>query len=543
MKIGVKIGMIAAGVFVILLCVGYSSFICMQTLIQTNLQAMSTSKILRELENLQGRVADLESSVRAYVVTDDDKYLGDKEAAKVEIDESLKSLKQLTQENTERTKMVGGLESLVAQKAQFTEELVSVMKANGYEKAIALVKNDRGRQLMERIRRLVADRVRVEEELLSKQINDAHQLADSTVVAISAGGILAFVFVSLFSYITALSITRSIEKVIRALERVGLGRYEPVVGIDSKDELGELAQAFNQMCHILKRGHEKQLLADEAEASREKVIESARTHSSSFESKVGELSVAADEMAKVLDQQPQEFTRTIESSQRSIDESRRMREKLDQITSQLSRSDTLGRNGHQTLEDINKQVSRLVSESDSAAHRISQVADKLQDLSVITASIEDIANRINIISLNSSLESSRQTVNDELKSISDLARQENLRIKQLVVGIEKLVHRASSDSEHSVESVSQAVKAISQLGERLDSLLNPLTEAKRESAILKDQLGRQETDLSQVHYGLERLNLSLQQKLFFMKQIKATSVDVASFGNELSELLNNGVSK
>jgi methyl-accepting chemotaxis protein len=69
MKIGPKIGSIAGGVFLILLFSGYTSFICVQDLIDSNKTAMKTVKTLRELENLLGRVADLESTGRGYILS------------------------------------------------------------------------------------------------------------------------------------------------------------------------------------------------------------------------------------------------------------------------------------------------------------------------------------------------------------------------------------------------------------------------------------------------------------------------------------------
>lgn len=543
MKIGVKIGSIAAGVFFILLCVGYASFICVDKLSNANTQAMKTAKILRELENLLGRVADFESNGRALLITQDARFLEREHNADDEVNDSLAVLKQLTENDTARAAIVMELSHLVSEKVGFMKELSTTMRSSGQQQALVMFKTDRGRILMDQIRSAVAKSVSAEEELLAKQVDSAKQLAESTNIAIAAGGILAFVFVSIFSYIIALGIVQATQKLIRATERVSEGRYEPVIGIVSRDELGELAQSFNSMCQTLRRSFEKLESDLDASQGSERVVELARMRAISFGAIVNDLSSATDELSVGLMEQPQEVAETIGRSSNLAELLASIKDRLKAMSEFLADSDSLGRSGHRILEEVDHYVKRLVIESEASAERIKRVIEKVQELDATSAGIDDLANRLNLIALNSVSEAPQKNLAPELKSISDYARQESVRVKHAIASMDRFINRAAMENDESLDAVKHAAKIIGQLDDKLDALLVPLRDARGQTTDLEDRFLKLSSQISDVHHSLERINLSLEQKLFFMKQIKTTAGEVSCFGSELNELLNNGSGK
>src|SRR5690349_12306665 len=161
MRIGPKIGSIAGGVLFILILSGYASSLCVGDLIAINKTALKTVKTLRELENLLGRVADLESTVRGYILSGDKSY--DETTQLKEIDDSLDTLEDLTKDEPSRSRYIAELVPLVQEKVNFCKQQTLLMRAKGPEAATALFKTERGRMLMEDIRHKVSDRVTVEE--------------------------------------------------------------------------------------------------------------------------------------------------------------------------------------------------------------------------------------------------------------------------------------------------------------------------------------------------------------------------------------------
>jgi diguanylate cyclase (GGDEF)-like protein len=66
----------------------------------------------------------------------------------------------------------------------------------------------------------------------------------SALLVLTLIGLAVSVLASLF---TARSVTRPIADLIRSTRRIGAGEYSGAIEVDSDDEIGELAQAFNQM--------------------------------------------------------------------------------------------------------------------------------------------------------------------------------------------------------------------------------------------------------------------------------------------------------
>lgn len=540
MRIGPKIGSIAGGVLFILFLSGYASFICVQDLIDINKTALKTVKTLRELENLLGRVADLESTVRGYVLSGDRSYNEATQSALKETDDSLDTLEDLTKDEPDRSRFLAEIEPLVQEKVNFCKQQAVVMRAKGPEPAIALFKTERGRMLMDEIRHKVTERVTVEEDVLHKQIETSKVTANNTFFAAISGGVLALVFVSLWSYIVAHGLTNPIQRLIRATEKVGAGRFEPVTGIESKDELGDLATAFNYMITNLRRMEETYI--GHNGNSPVHALGLVRQHTQAFGYVINDLLAASEQLSSGFEGQPQELQESLELIRSLSKQSSENRDLIEDVSQRLTRSDELRRSGHRTLDEIDEQVNKVLTEADSSVQRVKGLADKIHDLDGLSVIMDDMANRVGIISMSSQIEAKKagggfEAFADEMKDLSERMRQESVKVKHLLFTMERTIFRAAGDNEQAQEVMRKAITVIGQLHTKLDALLEPITEAGVKAHNLDERLERQKHAIQEFQHTLERANLTAEQKQFFIKQVNATAQEVNNFGSELSTLL------
>ncbi len=80
----------------------------------------------------------------------------------------------------------------------------------------------------------------------------AHLASRSFVTRVLQLAALLLVVALVTGFLWAHSITRPMERLSAATREVGRGRFDMVVGVESKDEMGELASSFNQMAAGLK---------------------------------------------------------------------------------------------------------------------------------------------------------------------------------------------------------------------------------------------------------------------------------------------------
>ncbi len=540
MKIGPKIGSISIGVLFILLLSGYSSFICVQDLIDINKTALKTVKTLRELENLLGRVADLESTVRGYVISGDRSYIESTQAALKEVNDSIDTLKDLTKDDPERARYLTELEPLVQDKVDFCKQLELLMRSKGTDSAVTLFKTDRGRMLMDEIRHKVSDRVSIEEDVLHKQIETSKATANNAFFAAISGGILALVFVTLWSYIVAQGVTNPIQRISRATEKVGAGRFEPVTGIDGKDELGDLAHSFNHMVANLRRMEEKYI--GHNGSSPVHALGLVRQHNMAFSSVINDLLEASKQLTSGFEGQPSELEGSLEQIRALSKQAKEICDLTGEVTTRLTRSDELRRSGHRTLDEIDEQVNKVLTEADSSVQRVNGLAERVHDLDGLSVIMDDMANRVGILSMSSQIEAKKgggsfEAFSDEMKDLAERMRQESVKVKHLLFTMERTIYRAAGDNEQAQEVMKKASHVIGQLHAKLDALLEPITDAGTKAQTLEERLERQKHTIMEFQHTVERAHLTAEQKQFFIKQVNATAQEVNNFGCELNQLL------
>lgn len=540
MKIGPKISSIAGGVLVILLLSGYSSFVCVQDLIDSNKTALKTVKTLRELENLLGRVADFESNSRGYLLSGDRDFIQLNDASLKEVEDSISTLNELTKDEPDRAKNLAELLPLIESKVEFVKSLMNTMRLKGAAEASALFKTERGRMLMDEIRHKVSDRVAFEEEVLQKQLANSKTTANNTFFSTISGGILALVFVSLWSFVIIQGLLNPLQRLSRAMEKAGAGRFEPVTGVEGRDELSDLASTFNNMISSLRRMEETYIGTNGT--SPVHALGLVKQHAQAFHYVINDLVEASNQLVNGFEGQPEELQASLEQIRNLSKQSSETCDLIDEIAQRLTRSDELRRTGHRTLDEIDEQVNKVLTEADSSVQRVKGLAERIHDLDGLSVIMDDMANRVGILSMSSQIEAKKngggfEAFADEMKNLSERMRQESVKVKHLLFTMERTIYRAAGDNEQAQEVMRKAITVIGQLHVKLDALLEPITEAGTKAHTLEERLERQKHQLMEFQHILERANLTSDQKQFFIKQVNSTAQEVNNFGTELGVLL------
>ncbi len=104
----------------------------------------------------------------------------------------------------------------------------------------------------------------------------------------------------LFALILARILLHPIKKLVEATKRVAQGELAQTVDIQSNDEIGDLAKAFNQMVHQLKesRNHLERKMEERTRELEEKVVELNQTRTSTLKM-LEKLQFAKEELEKV----------------------------------------------------------------------------------------------------------------------------------------------------------------------------------------------------------------------------------------------------
>jgi len=137
---------------------------------------LQTHKVIQESERFLGYMRDAETGQRGYLLTLDEQYLEPFHNGIENANLKLETLKVLTQDNLEQQTRLKDIQKLVEEKISELETTIQLAKQDNIAEAMSIVSNDKGKLVMDSIRKHISEFLS-KEELLLKKRTDIH-LAD-----------------------------------------------------------------------------------------------------------------------------------------------------------------------------------------------------------------------------------------------------------------------------------------------------------------------------------------------------------------------------
>ena len=152
-------------------------------------------------EQLLGTLRDAETGQRGFLLTNDHSYLGPYDKARAEGPDRLLHLRKLTADNTDQQARLNRIETLMGQKFTELGETIAYNTAGNHARALALVRSDKGKELMETIRAEASSMLDAEGALLVERQRSANRLMVWALAAcIAISGVVAALALSIFRH-------------------------------------------------------------------------------------------------------------------------------------------------------------------------------------------------------------------------------------------------------------------------------------------------------------------------------------------------------
>jgi CheY-like chemotaxis protein/signal transduction histidine kinase/CHASE3 domain sensor protein len=197
--------------------------------------------IIRELQDVMSEVKDAETGQRGFLLTGEERYLEPYTSAKADLPALLKGLRERASETATRQRMEA-LERLSAEKLQELAETIALRRAGDAAGALAIVRSDRGKSVMDRIRAAVGELERDERSLLNARQDQWTAAVRLSSLVTGGGSALLLILIASAAVMTSRDYqAREREAWLRA-GRVDFG--EKIQGEQRLEHLGEGVLAF-----------------------------------------------------------------------------------------------------------------------------------------------------------------------------------------------------------------------------------------------------------------------------------------------------------
>lgn len=351
--------------------------------------------------------------------------------------------------------------------------------------------------------------------------------------AITTAIIVAIVIIALIAAITyfaSAKITQPLTRMRRAMSEIasGDGDLTKRLDIDSKDELGALANEFNRFTDKL-----RELLTDTAENT--KAVSSAADHlrdvsqSTSHEikqerSQVDSVSTAVTQMAATV----------VEISQNAH-----------QSSTAATKADELVTNGSAQAREAMSEINALADAINDGVEVVGGLSKESENIGAVVDVINSIAEQTNLLALNAAIEAARAgeqgrgfaVVADEVRSLASRTQDSTTDIRKMVERLQVMADRTDKVMQTGKARSQTAVEKTQTVVETLAHINNSIGQVQEQSTYIA-LATEQQTEVAQdINKSLVAITTLSDRTSQHAEDLAVEATQLSGVSTELKELV------
>ena len=256
---------------------------------------------------------------------------------------------------------------------------------------------------------------------------------------------------------------------------------------DSEDELGQLVEGFNSMV-----------------SHTDNIIQKIQDAVSDLDDTSTDIVQASQNQASGAAQQSATVAQTVATVEETARNSVQISESANEVAELAQLSLETVHTGQVTVQQVVQAMEMISTSTTESAERSSRLEDKAEEITNVLGQIDDIARRIDLISLNARIEAVNAgdygkgftLVAEEVKRLADQTLEASGQIKTLTTEITSSIGDSVTASQQSTDQVTEGVGLAEETGEHLKKILE-MVQRTAEAATLIDSSTKQQQSASE----------------------------------------------
>ncbi|MDH5599827.1 MAG: methyl-accepting chemotaxis protein [Gammaproteobacteria bacterium] len=294
--------------------------------------------------------------------------------------------------------------------------------------------------------------------------------------------------------------------------------------VNSKDEIGEMAHAFNTMLHNF-----------------EGLIKQVVSTSTQLATAAEEVSAVASDSAQNVERQHVETDMVATAINEMTATVQEVAQNAQNASSAATNADTESKTGKHVVTNTSQAIVQLLDDVENAAKVIQNVEQASETIGTVLDVIKNIAEQTNLLALNAAIEAARAgeqgrgfaVVADEVRTLASRTQQSTAEIENMIMQLQDGAKQAVDVMDKGSE---QAKKGAEMAKEAADSL-NAITQAVSTISEMNTQIAAAAEEQSAVSEEINRSIVKIselsQQTASGAEQTTGASAELARLASDL----------
>lgn len=371
-------------------------------------------------------------------------------------------------------------------------------------------------------------------------------------------GVASLLIGALVAYVIGRMISLPVAAVAQSASRIAAGDLtgEPIV-VRNKDEIGDLAQAFNIMSANLRTLiHQVGDSAERVAASSEELTASTEQTATATEQvaiTMGEIATGMDTQVRMASDGFQTMNELTTGFQQVTENTLHMSEKATKVSVKTI-------SGSESVQSAIGQMNSIQGTVSNLSVVIQELSRHSQDIVKMVDSISEISAQTNLLSLNAAIEAARageqgrgfQVVATEVRKLSEQSALSANQIVPLVASIEKGMRNAAESMVAVSAEVQEGIALVHQAGATFDEIREAVGSVAGQTQEVSASIEQMSTGVEQINRsmktimevtetgaaGTEEVSASSEEQLSAMQEIASAANDLSLMAEQLQQTVS-----
>jgi len=216
------------------------------------------------------------------------------------------------------------------------------------------------------------------------------------------------------------------------------------------------------------------------------------------------------------------------------------------VAESSQRAVQVSQTGRQSTRDTVEGINKIGTQMESIAESIIKLSEQSRAIAEIIASVNDLAEQTNLLSVNASIEAAKAgeqgkgfaVVAQEIKNLADQSKQSTTQVRTILNDIQNAISGAVMSTEQGNKAVDSTIIQSGQTATAIETLSKTIEEAAQAAIQIAASSQQQSVGMDQTVRAMENIKLASTQNAATTKQLESASHILNDMGQKLKQLID-----